>query len=279
MQRSKRSAVVLALAMVCALALANDTPSLRFTHLLAPVNVAVTTGKQDFTKQPEEAKPKEPASKAPPPYTLPTYDGKRDGTKAPPTGEYKLAAAPNAKELFDMVVSCWPERSWLRAELAAESRITRRVSDAQNNTTMFDPVAGQYTTSSAGTDKYVGVVFRIPLFSAIELDKEREREIMRRSKIADGVGEYVTALAEYQMHERELRLMSSLERRAQERVAAGVTETNEQVKYLERVAQLDRSMVGQKARLIKSRMSLQGMCAENKAWLIDEYLKRFKEVE
>jgi hypothetical protein len=51
------------------------------------------------------------------------------------------------------------------------------------------------------------------------------------------------------------------------------------VTYLEKVAAIDRSLVNQKARLIKSRVQLQGMCEENKAWLIDEYLKRFKDVQ
>lgn len=270
----------MACATLTAVAQASDVPT--------GGNYAVSTGKQDFTKT-IEAKPetKEPPPKKneielkkPPPYQLPTYDGKQNASKEPPKGEYQLSPVPNAKELFDMVVACWPERSWMRAELTAESRITRRVSDnSTTSSTSYDPVAGQYVTSGAGSDRYVGVVFRIPLFSAIELDKEREREMVRRNRIADGVGDYVTALAEYQMVERELKLMQSLERRAQERVAAGVTETNEQVKYLERVAQLDRSIVGQKARLIKSRMSLQGMCSENKAWVIDEYLKRFRDVE
>jgi hypothetical protein len=113
----------------------------------------------------------------------------------------------------------------------------------------------------------------------MELDKEREREMVRRGKIADGVGEFITALAEMQMAERELLLMKSLEKRSQERVTMGVAETKEQVTYLEKVAAIDRSLVNQKARLIKSRVQLQGMCEENKAWLIDEYLKRFKDVQ
>ena len=113
----------------------------------------------------------------------------------------------------------------------------------------------------------------------MELDKEREREIGRREKIAGSVGSFITALANWQMDERELVLMKSLERRSQERVGLGIAETNEQVKYLEKVASIDRSMVSSKAKLITARVMLQGMCDERKSWVIDEYLKRFKDVE
>ena len=51
------------------------------------------------------------------------------------------------------------------------------------------------------------------------------------------------------------------------------------MKYLEKVASLDRGMVGYRAKLIKSRVSLQGMCDASKSWVVDEYLKRFKDVE
>lgn len=227
----------------------------------------------------QAAEEKEDLAK-PPPYVLPLFDGKDKPTKTPPVGEYKLAPLPNARELFDMVVSCWPEKSWFRGELSAESRVTKRVSDSSaSNSTSFDPISGQYTTNVGSGEKFVGLVFRIPLWSAVELDKEREREIGRREKIAGSVGDFINALANWQMDERELVLMKSLERRSQERVGLGIAETNEQAKYLEKVASIDRSMLGARAKLITARVNLQGMCDERKSWVIDEYLKRFKDVE
>ncbi|MFN5350985.1 MAG: hypothetical protein ACK5A0_15870 [Polaromonas sp.] len=242
------------------------TPILCASALLLACNGIAQDQKQDLAK--------------PPPYVLPLFDGKDKPPKTPPVGEYKLAPLPNARELFDMVVSCWPEKSWFRGELSADSRVTKRISDSTaSSSTSFDPVSGQYTTNVGSGEKFVGLVFRIPLWSAAELDREREREINRRGKIADSVGEFITALAEWQMVERELVLMKSLERRSQERVGLGIAETQEQVKYLEKVASLDRGMVGYRAKLIKSRVSLQGMCDASKSWVVDEYLKRFKDVE
>ena len=216
----------------------------------------------------------------PPPYVLPLFDGKDKPSKVVPEGEYKLAPMPNARDLFDMVASCWPEKSWFRGELSAEARTTKRTSDSTaTSSTTYDPVSGQYTTSVGAGESYVGLVFRIPLWSAVELDREREREIGRRGKIAASVGDFISSLAEYQMAEREIVLMKSLERRSQERVWLGVAETSEQVKYLEKVASIDRALVGYRAKLITARVSLQGMCDERKSWIVDEYLKRFKDVE
>ena len=226
------------------------------------------------------AQDKEAENLAKPPYILPLFDGKDQPSKVAPVGEYKLAPMPNARELFDMVVACWPEKSWFRGELSAESRITKLASDSSaSSSTSFDPVTGQYTTNVGSGEKYVGLVFRIPLWSATELDREREREAGRRGKIADSVGNFVNALASWQMDERELVLMKSLERRSQERVWLGVAETAEQVRYLEKVASIDRSMVASRAKLITARITLQGMCDDRKSWVIDEYLKRFKDVE
>jgi hypothetical protein len=221
------------------------------------------------------------ASDKPLAYEVPLLDGKKDRTKAQPTEEYKLADAPNARELFDMIVSCWPERSWFRGELSAEARTMRRNSAASGtNTTTLDPVSGNYVTqNSTGNDATIGLLFRVPLWSAMELDREREREAGRRNVIAQQVGVYVSSLAEFQLTEREIKIHRALEKRSQDRVQLGVAETSEQVKGLQNVAQLEGKQIMNRANLIKSRITLQGLCTHDKAWIIDEYLKRFRDVE
>jgi hypothetical protein len=210
------------------------------------------------------------------PYVLPLFDGKPGGDFTPPVGELQAAASPNAPELFALVQSCWPEKNWFRGELAAEARVNHRISDSTTSVTTYDPAQGQYVTSSGAAVQYAGLTLRIPLWSANELDREREREIGRRGLIATAVGDYIKALADIQMSARELALMRSLERRSQQRVGLGVTDTSEQVKYLERVAALDRGMVGQRASLLKSHLVLSAMCEERKAATVDAYLSRFK---
>jgi hypothetical protein len=215
----------------------------------------------------------------PPPYQIPLFDGDASRTKEQPKEPLVMPVLPNARELFDLVVSCWPEKSWFRGELSMEARSTRQTSDAtstyNSSTSTFDPVSGQIQTTSGN---YVGIVGRIPLWSATELDKEREREVGRRGQIAAAVGTYITALAEHKLNERELQLQQALEKRTQERVALGISETREQVSYLEKVAQLEGKGLKTSADLIKSRVQISGMCDDHKAWVIDEYLKRFSEV-
>ena len=218
--------------------------------------------------------PKKPA------YEVPTYDGKKAATKDQPKDELTLSPAPNARELFQMVMDCWPAKSFFRGELNLETRITQRSVDSTSSAqTTFDPVSGQYVTQSGTGDKFVGLVFRIPLFSATELDREREREANRRGVVAKTVGEFVEALAEYEMANRQLKLMKALEKRSQERVKLGVADTTEQVGYLEKVATLDSKMYGHKSTLIRTRIVLGAMCSDDKSWIIDEYLKRFKDIE
>ncbi|GAB2882769.1 hypothetical protein GCM10027277_59390 [Pseudoduganella ginsengisoli] len=104
---------------------------------------------------------------------------------------------------------------------------------------------------------------RIPLISASELDKERNREAERRGKIAEAVGSLVAARAERVMQTRQLSLLQALEKRAQERVRIGVAETSEQVHYLEQVAALETRIQALQGDEIKARWQVKtGSMAE-----------------
>ena len=211
----------------------------------------------------------------PPPYQLPLYDGTPGSDFSPPLDELKLGPTPNAPELFDLVQKCWPDKTWFRGELSAEARINQRLSDSSSAVTTYDAATGQYVTSTGASTQYVGIVFRLPLWSATELDRERDREANRRSLVAATVGTYIKALAEVQISARELSLMKSLERRSQQRVGLGITDTAEQVKYLERVAAVDRGLYGQQAALITAHIALTALCDDNKRPGLDAYLSRF----
>lgn len=203
-----------------------------------------------------------------PPLTVPLFDG-AERTIQPPPDPLKRPKIPDYRRLFDLTVACWPEKSWFRGELHVEGRLANK-KNAQNSA--LDPNSGTITTRD---DRYIALVARIPLISASELDKERNREAERRGKIAEAVGSLVSAYAERVMQTRQLSLLQALEKRAQERVRVGVAETGEQVRYLEQVAALETRIQALHGDEIKARLHLLGMCDETNMARIDAYLDTF----
>jgi hypothetical protein len=207
-----------------------------------------------------------------PPLTVPLFDGIERSYK-PPSNPLKRPEIPDFRRLFELTVACWPEKSWFRGELHVEGRLANKKS-AQNSA--VDPLSGTITTRD---DRYIALVARIPLISASELDKERNREAERRGKIAEAVGSLVAARAERVMQTRQLTLLQALEKRAQERVRMGVAETGEQVRYLEQVAALETRIQALQGDEIKARLHLLGMCDDTNMARIDAYLDTFHEAK
>lgn len=174
---------------------------------------------------------------------------------------------PDTKDLYQRALNCWPAQSYIRSEVYVEGRM-------RSDQTNYLDEAGTIRGASRSS---VALVARVPLYSALELDREREREYVRRTKLAEAVGVFVTALSERHKARRELDLMRALERRAQERVKIGVTETAEQVKYLERVASLEGDLMRLSGQLQKSRLELVGHCTERAGDVLDVHLVQFIE--
>jgi hypothetical protein len=129
---------------------------------------------------------------------------------------------------------------------------------------------------SGSGPSYVGVVARIPLYSALEIDREREREFQRRKAVAGAVGALTQTLAERAVVARKLSLFRALEKRAQERVAIGVAETGEQVQHLKEVAELEGRLNEARAKVVEARMTFVGLRAEGvPADRVDAYIRQF----
>ena len=204
------------------------------------------------------------ASDAQQSHELPTYSGDKPSYHAPEKPP-KPGQLPDARDLYERALVCWPVPTFMRAEVTLEGRLrTDRNTYLDDNNTM-----------RSGARAGVAVVARIPLYSAMELDREREREYQRRTKLADSVGAFVALLAERQKHLRQLELMRALERRSQERVKLGVTETAEQVTYLEKVATVEGALLKQRGDLQKARLELIGHCAPTQADDLDRHIMQF----
>lgn len=196
------------------------------------------------------------------PHELPTYSGEREAFHAPVMPP-RPSEIPDALVLYNRALECWPVPSFFDAEISLEGRIR------SDRSSFLDETTG----AVRGADRYgVGIVARVPLYSAMEMHRQREREYIRRTKLADAVGSFIAILAERQKHVRKLQLMRALERRSQERVKIGVTETGEQVSYLEKVASLEGTLLQQRGQLEKSRLKLIGHCATSRADDLDAFI-------
>ena len=146
------------------------------------------------------------------PHELPTYSGDKPSYHAPEKPQ-KLGQLPDARELYERTLNCWPAPSFMRAEVTLEGRAR------SDRSQILEDDGSVRTAGRLG----VALVARLPLYSALELDREREREYMRRTKLADATGNFISILSERQKHVRQLELLRALERRAQDRVKAGIT--------------------------------------------------------
>lgn len=202
-------------------------------------------------------------NKPAPPHQLPVFDGEARSHLIT-VDPLRLDPGPDSTELFERVMGCYPAASLFRAELHAEVR-TGKVGGGSD---------GNGQPSPGG-----GVVLRIPLWSSMDLERERERESQRRQKVAASVGAFVGALVEWRLSGRELDLLRSIEKRAQLRVQAGVAETDEQLKALERVAALERERIQHIAKITQARLEMIGLCSGELASNVAHYLSRFSPIE
>lgn len=198
-------------------------------------------------------------------YQLPTMAG--DGV------DYHSKPAPLAKApaldpdaIYKTVLSCYPEKSKFDVDVSLRASI--RSAD----------VLDENDLSSGLGKSYVGIVANMPLYSGRELDREREREYVRRKDTAKAVADFIAAIASRNHSVRELALYRSLEARSAIRVQAGIIEASEQVGYLEKVATAQEKLVKEETQIMESRLLLAGMCDPLNAERIGSWLKRLSAV-
>ncbi len=194
---------------------------------------------------------------------LPTYSGEQPSIHAPEKPPAP-GQAPDARDLYERALACWPVRSLFHGEVTLEGRV-------RNDRGLYLDDSGLSSGTSRAT---ATLVARLPLYSAIELDREREREWARRVRVAESAGQFVSVLAERDKLRRQLDLLRALERRSQERVRAGVAETAEQVGFMEKVAGAEGEIVRLSGMLQKARIELLGNCHEQQADALDVHIKQ-----
>jgi hypothetical protein len=185
-----------------------------------------------------------------PPYQVPTFAGEN-------IDFHEIKPAPNPAKTVDAdlithtINACYPVAP-MNLEVAVKVGTNYRPTNS----------AGTIQTADSAS-YYAGVVASMPLYSGVEIDKEQKLAIDRKEKTAGLVAQMLTALSTKRRAERMLTLYASLEKRSQKRVADGIVAVDEQIGYLEKVAQTQGELDGANAQIEGSRLALIHQCTDH----------------
>jgi hypothetical protein len=184
------------------------------------------------------------------PYEIPTFTGE-------PVDYHKVKPAIDAKKkidgdaIFQIINRCYPLKSGFGLEINLRGGVNYKPAPSTGSTTVQTYDSQSY---------YAGIVANMPLYSDIEIDKDRKVEYQRREQTASTIKEMLTAVAAKRRAERMMGLYSSLEKRAQARISTGVAPVDEQIGYLEKVATTQGELDAAEASIEGSRLALIGQC-------------------
>lgn len=184
-----------------------------------------------------------------PPYQVPTFTGKNiDFHEIKPA--LNPAKTVDADLITRTVNACYPVP-------AMNLDVSVKVG------TNYRPTNSNTIQTADSASYYAGVVASMPLYSGVEIDKEQKLAIDRKEKTAGLVAQMLTALSTKRRAERMLTLYASLEKRSQKRVADGIVAVDEQIGYLEKVAQTQGELDGANAQIEGSRLALIHQCTDH----------------
>lgn len=195
------------------------------------------------------------------PYEIPTFTGEpMDYKQIKPAIDAKRKISGDV--IFQIINRCYPLKSGFGLEVSLRSGVNYR---QQSNSTSTIQTAD----SSA---YYAGIVANMPLYSDIEIDKDRKIEYQRREQTAMTIKEMLSAVAAKRRAERMMGLYASLEKRAQVRIETGVAPVDEQIGYLEKVATTQGELDTAEAAIEGSRLALIGQCRPELVEEVNNYI-------
>jgi len=186
------------------------------------------------------------------PYKIPTFTGE-------PVDWHKIKPAIDARKhvdgdaIFQIINRCYPLKSGFGLEVSLRGGI---------NTTMNNKNSNSTTTVQTYDSQayYAGIVANMPLYSDVEIDKERKLEYQRREQTASTIKEMLSAVSAKRRAERMMGLYLSLEKRSQARIENGIAPVDEQIGFLEKVATTQGELDTAEAAIEGSRLALIGQC-------------------
>lgn len=171
------------------------------------------------------------------PFELPTLTGEKvdyQGYMNP------LEPAPrlDSDGIFQQAVNCYPEPTKFNVELNLEAGLRSQGVVTADNTTLGK--------------EYISIVASMPLFSATEMNRQREREYLRRTATSELIGRFLTAIATVHVRH-EITLYRALEARSQVRVKKGIVSTDEQVAFMEKLLGAHKTLIQAEADITTAR--------------------------
>lgn len=175
------------------------------------------------------------------PFQLPLY------SQSDSSGDVSIAPLFDMDGVLLKMIRCLPKKSKFKLELDVVTRVG-------SNGGVFDSNVGQLGRY------YIGIVGKMPLYSAAEVDRSLKWESEIRLKISQLIGSIANNVVRVRTALREMGLYLALERRAQRRIKAGIAFTEEQVKYLEKVISSRKMRNEAIAAINVSRLELVALC-------------------
>ncbi len=195
------------------------------------------------------------------PYQIPTFTGAPvDWHKMKPAINPKRAV--NGDAIFNTINKCYPLKSGFGLDVSFRSGLNYRP-DTSNTTTIQTADSQSY---------YAGIVANMPLYSDVEIDKDRKIEYQRRMQTTSTIKEMLLAIAAKRRAERMMGLYLSLEKRSQARIEEGIAPVDEQIGYLEKVATTQGELDAANAGIESARLALIGQCRAELVEQVNAYI-------
>ncbi len=195
------------------------------------------------------------------PFEIPSYTGKAVDWHNPKPAINALPKI-DSDAIFKAVNRCYPLKSGFGLDISLKAGATYK--DTANNSTQINTLdSNRY---------YAGIVANMPLYSDVEIDKERKLEYQRRMQTTDTIKALLTGVATKRRAERLMGLYEALEKRAQERIKNGLAETAEQITFLEKVATTQGELDQANASIEASRLALIGQCRPDAEQEVNDYI-------
>lgn len=188
----------------------------------------------------------------PPSFKLNTYEEQKGKQ------ESLLEFSP----LSNLALKCMYDKEWLDVDVDLQSGISTR-----------DRGFNQYQ------DTFVGLVFKVPLYSGKEMDRERSRTVERKKDLISDVKLLIASVEKVLHGRRMLAMYTLLEKRGQKRVMSGIVPLVEQVEILEKISAYKKQLITDEAEALGSANMLIARCKDGSDKKnLKNYLERLGEM-